>query len=105
MIGRGTKVLSGLHFIGTDPTYERRGAATLMLQWGVQRCKEERVPAYLESTIEAVPLYEKNGFVEKGRFGMDIRPHSEEWGEGEWARYEEVCFLYAPNNIMGDIEG
>ncbi|KAI1097439.1 putative GNAT family acetyltransferase [Jackrogersella minutella] len=45
-----------LTFIGTDPAYERRGAATKMVRWGIEKCKKENVPAYLESTLEAAPL-------------------------------------------------
>ena len=81
----------GLTFIGTDPVHERRGAASLLLQWGLVRCVRDNVPAYLESTVDAGPLYERHGFTSAENLSMVL-----EGREGESALYEEVCFIFRP---------
>ncbi|KAI0883007.1 putative GNAT family acetyltransferase [Annulohypoxylon maeteangense] len=60
-----------LSFIGTDPSHERRGAATMLIQWGIHQSKKYNVPIYLESTLVAAPLYRKLGFVEVGKFSLN----------------------------------
>ena len=50
----------GLSFIETDPPHQRRGASSLLLQWGLDRSKSDSYPAYLE--IDAGPLYERHRF-------------------------------------------
>ncbi|KAI1441914.1 putative GNAT family acetyltransferase [Annulohypoxylon stygium] len=79
-----------LSFIGTDPSYERLGAATMMVQWGIGQCKKYHVPAYLESTLEAAPFYRKLGFeeVEKFSLGCEIAD------SGIIKTYEEISFIY-----------
>ncbi|KAJ2975927.1 hypothetical protein NUW58_g8221 [Xylaria curta] len=68
-----------LTFMGTDPCYKGRGAASLLIRWGMDRCKLERVPAYVESTVEAAGLYAKHGFTAVGRLSLDItNPESRE---------------------------
>lgn len=52
----------GLTFLATDPLYARQGAGSLMMAWGVDQCKKQNVPAYFDSTVEAVPFYEKTEF-------------------------------------------
>lgn len=84
----------GLTFIGTNPLHERRGAATLLLQWGLQRCINDSVPAYLESTIEAGPLYERHGFDSAEKIYVLLKGK-----EGESVLYEEVCFVFRPPAI------
>ena len=50
-------------FVGTDPKYQGRGAATMLTKWGLERAERDRVPVYLESTLNAVSLYERLGFL------------------------------------------
>lgn len=79
----------GLTFIGTDPLHERRGAATSLTRWGLDRCAENKIPAYLESTLNAVPFYERLGFKTMERLSIDL--------EGP-VIYEEACCLYEVND-------
>ncbi|KAK3687879.1 putative GNAT family acetyltransferase [Podospora appendiculata] len=82
-----------LSFIGTDPQHQRRGAASLLVGWAVKRCKEENVPAYLESTGDALRLYESFGFTVERTIEMELEgmgPH------GSSVVYEEMCFLFRP---------
>jgi len=64
-----------------------------MVQWGLQRCGEENYPAYLESTVKAVRLYEKHRFVptQKITLELDTKP-----GDREPDTYTETGLLYKP---------
>ncbi|OTA55559.1 putative GNAT family acetyltransferase [Hypoxylon sp. EC38] len=79
-----------LTFIGTDPDYERRGAATMMVRWGMNQCKKNCVPAYLESTLEAASFYRKLGFEAVEKISLQY-----ESGNSNISQvYEEICFVY-----------
>jgi len=43
----------------------------MILEWGLEQARKAGVPAYLEAAPEAKGLYEKFGFVEAGRQGVD----------------------------------
>lgn len=51
-----------LIFMATDPAWRRRGAATMCVQWGIDKCKELGIPAYLEASKEGAPVYQRLGF-------------------------------------------
>ncbi|KAI4094319.1 MAG: hypothetical protein LQ339_007505 [Xanthoria mediterranea] len=74
-----------LTFIGTDPQCERRGAASALIEWGLDRCRKSNVPAYLESTLMAVPLYERLGFKTMYKVSIIL---------GRSVTYEEACCLF-----------
>ena len=86
-----THPVIGLSFIATDPAHERRGAASLLLQWGLEQSQQNNIPAYLESTVDAGPLYERKGFVPVETISMVL-----EGKGGESMVYEEVCFIFRP---------
>ncbi|KAI3399938.1 hypothetical protein diail_5094 [Diaporthe ilicicola] len=50
-----------LGMIVTSPEYRRRGAAALLVQWGIDRADERGVEIYIESSTAGKPLYEKFG--------------------------------------------
>lgn len=85
-----------LSFIGTDPQYERRGAATSLMQWGLDRCRRRNIPAYLESTLDAVPFYEQLGFRKMCTVSIILE---------ESVNYEEACCLFEPCIEVSAIEG
>jgi GNAT superfamily N-acetyltransferase len=67
MIDKHTQWMGGrphalLRYMTVAPKYRRRGLATMCVQWGVDRCKELGIPAYLEASEEGAPVYEKLGF-------------------------------------------
>ena len=62
-----------MSYIGTDPQHERRGAASMLINWGLERGKSEGVPVALESTKNAWPLYEKLEFQSEKRILMILR--------------------------------
>ncbi|KAF3067125.1 hypothetical protein GL218_08902 [Daldinia childiae] len=79
-----------LTFMGTDPAYQRRGAATMMVRWGIEHSRKDGAPAYLESTLEAAPFYRNLGFVDVDNISLEYQVD----GTEERSIYEEVSFLY-----------
>lgn len=52
-----------LSMIGVDPSRQGQGLGAALLKAGLQRCDEDGLPAYLESSSpKNVPLYERHGF-------------------------------------------
>ena len=52
-----------LEFLGTDPAHQGRGIGSALLQPVLDRCDDEGVGAYLESSKESnVPFYARHGF-------------------------------------------
>lgn len=69
--------------IFTHPSYRRRGAAQLMLDWGVNKADELGLDIFLDSTPQGRPLYEVNGFtyVEENVTELTIESPDEKWNE------------------------
>ena len=57
--GRGHAILQ---YMATDKAWRRQGAATACVKWGLERCEELGVPAYLEASPDGFPVYKKLGF-------------------------------------------
>jgi GNAT superfamily N-acetyltransferase len=54
-----------LEFLGTDPAHQGKGVGSALIQPMLDRCDEEGLPAYLESSKERnLPFY--------GRFGFEV---------------------------------
>lgn len=66
----------------------------MSLQWGLQRAVKDNVPAYLESTIDATPMYEKKGFKAVEKPSMILAGMSD---DGAPVVYEETCFICRPS--------
>ena len=64
------------------------------MEWGIDQSRKHETPAYLESTVEAGPLYLKHGFVAHGNISLDLDNLD---GNGSHV-YTEVCFLFTPEN-------
>ncbi|WQF86163.1 Putative GNAT domain, acyl-CoA N-acyltransferase [Colletotrichum destructivum] len=87
----GSRPFLHLTFICTDLRFRGHGVGTLLMRAVTEVAKTEGLPVFLESTIDAVPFYEKLGFVRVGGFRMSIPvdgPPSPKEGF-----YEEVCML------------
>lgn len=91
----------GLTFIGTDPEHERRGAASLLARWGLERSMSENVPIALESTMDAVPFYERLGFRPEAHISMPLHGLGK---DGESVLYEEVCLVFRPSNFPSSVD-
>ncbi|OAL36935.1 hypothetical protein AYO20_03704 [Fonsecaea nubica] len=75
--------------IGTSPKYQKQGAASLLLQWGLERADDRGLSIYVESAPAALRLYERHGFKEISKFPLEMSP----WKEGE---YLNVCMVRQP---------
>ncbi|GFG20805.1 GNAT family N-acetyltransferase [Aspergillus udagawae] len=82
-----------LSFIATDPSYARRGAGSLLVNWGIERSKKENLPIALESTLDAVPFYQRLGFQAEAHISMPLEGIVK---DGESVLYEEECLVYRP---------
>jgi hypothetical protein len=71
----------------------------MLLQWGIDRGKSEHVPVYLESTVEAAALYERNHFQSEASFSMVLEGMGK---DGEPVTYSETCFVLRPNGSGED---
>ncbi|KAK6958487.1 hypothetical protein Daesc_001288 [Daldinia eschscholtzii] len=81
-----------LTFMGTDPAYQGRGAASMMVRWGMEQSRIDLAPAYLESTIEAATFYKKLGFTALEKISLEYRLDD----SNTPSTYEEISFLYRP---------
>lgn len=64
-----------MHMV-TRPSCRGRGAAKLLVGWGMARADEEGVPAYLEAGVMGKPLYEKMGWQQVGDLlEVDLKKH------------------------------
>lgn len=60
----------------TRQCYRRQGAASQLVQWGVDRAREDGVPAFLEASVGGKPVYEAGGFQEICEaVPWDMRPY------------------------------
>lgn len=82
-----------LSWIAVSPSHGHQGVGTKLLVWGLDACNKQRVPAYLESTVEAAEtFYAKAGFRERGRIQLVVK--------GEL--YEEVACVYEPSSMQDE---
>jgi len=64
-----------LPFMGVEPNWHRRGVGTALMRRALQRCDQERMPAYLENTNpQNQPFYEQFGFRAIGRIQAGTSP-------------------------------
>lgn len=66
----------------SDPTHRNLGAASALLQWGVDLADHERIPAFLEASPHAYGLYKKFGFEDVEMLDVPLRgaEQNREWG-------------------------
>ncbi|KAJ4305728.1 hypothetical protein N0V90_001259 [Kalmusia sp. IMI 367209] len=54
-----------MHMV-THPAHRGKGAAGLLVKWGIEQAEKDGVPAYLEAGVMGRPIYERYGFVQVG---------------------------------------
>ena len=74
---------SGLDICATIPSERRRGAASLSLQWGVDKADEMDVESFIEATIDGAQLYERFGY--KTTQLMSLKKDNMD-GDEEWQK-------------------
>lgn len=80
-------------FVCTDPGFQGKGAGSLLTQKVQEAAGAADLPIYLESTIGAVKMYERLGFVTMDSFEMVVPKRGR---AGETDVYEELCMLWKP---------
>jgi hypothetical protein len=68
-----------MHMV-THPAHRRKGAAGLLMKWGVEQSEITQAPVYLEAGVMGKPIYERYDFVEMGdpivadlrKYGVDM---------------------------------
>ncbi|KAI8630612.1 putative GNAT family acetyltransferase [Xylariaceae sp. FL1651] len=91
----GDKPCYRLTFMGTDPAYERRGAASMMVRWGLDQCRKKGVLAYIESTLDAAAFYEKLGFTAFSNLSLEYKIA----GQYQAKVYREISFIHRPSSV------
>ncbi|KAF2728746.1 hypothetical protein EJ04DRAFT_581129 [Polyplosphaeria fusca] len=86
----GTKPYLMLNSLATLPEHRRRGAAKILINWGLDKADTADLPLYLTATEEAKPLYEKCGF----KLERSIEFNREVWG-GEGSDWH-YCMIRHP---------
>lgn len=56
--------------LATRPEHERRGAGSMLVQWGCDIADENGVPAYIDASKAGAPLYKKFGFEDRTEPGL-----------------------------------
>ena len=77
-IGEGRPCWILMHLV-TRPSQRGKGAARLLVEWGIEQAMKTGAPAYLEAGVMGMPIYEKMGFrqvgelmeLDLGRFGLE----------------------------------
>lgn len=80
-----------LSYMAVDPAWRRRGAATACVRWGMERCEELGVPAYLEATEQGRKAYLSMGWEVVRVEGEEMEfPPMMWWPEGveRWVEME-----------------
>ncbi|KAK1672966.1 hypothetical protein BDP55DRAFT_730972 [Colletotrichum godetiae] len=68
----GSRPFLHLTFLCTDYRFRGRGAGKALVHAATKAARAEGLPVFLESTTDAVPFYERLGFVMIGKFHMDL---------------------------------
>lgn len=64
-----------LNMIAVDPARQGQGLGSVLMKAALQRCDEEGIPAYLESSNPRnISLYERHGFEALGQIQLDDSP-------------------------------
>ncbi|KAJ8058017.1 hypothetical protein OCU04_013189 [Sclerotinia nivalis] len=77
-----------LNLIGTHPDFRRRGYATQLLKWGIERAERDNAPLVLIASPMGEPTYLASGFKELERVDVVV--------EGDYENQEIVKMLYRP---------
>jgi GNAT superfamily N-acetyltransferase len=74
-IGTGSPVWILMHMV-TRQSHRGRGAAAMLIKWGIAESEKSGAPAYLEAGAQGRPIYAKYGFIQVGDIKkLDLKPY------------------------------
>ena len=89
----GGRPYGQLKFMCVDGAHRRQGVGSAVVRWGMDRCAELGVPAYLEASVEGMELYRRMGF-------EDMGPATDENGEP----YAYPAMIWWPPGVRRDLD-
>jgi GNAT superfamily N-acetyltransferase len=78
-----------VNYCFVDPEHRRKGAGSLMMEWGCKLADEMGLEAFVESTDNGRELYKAHGFVIVRPFFLDLPPATV-GDEEEFARLKKI---------------
>jgi ribosomal protein S18 acetylase RimI-like enzyme len=72
-------ILPALLDLATAPSYRRRGLASILVKWGIERADENRKTIILDASPSGFPLYKTLGFKEVDKLEIPLEEYG---GEG-----------------------
>lgn len=75
----------------TSPAQQRRGAASVLLDWGITRARALNLPIFLIASPAGLPLYRKYGFQAVGEIQIDTSLYTPALSQNEFVSH--VCML------------
>ncbi|KAI7481862.1 hypothetical protein KC367_g2628 [Hortaea werneckii] len=72
----GGRALANLSMLVTHPSHQRRGAASMLVQWGCEKADERGMIAALIATEAGIGVYSRHGFQVMKQTMLDLRPYS-----------------------------
>ncbi|KAI6814801.1 hypothetical protein KC332_g7191 [Hortaea werneckii] len=72
----GGRALANLSMLVTHPSHQRRGAASMLVQWGCEKADERGMIAALIATEAGTGVYSRHGFQVMKQTMLDLRPYS-----------------------------
>ena len=73
----------------------------MLIKWGCDIAQEHGVPAFLEATTAGLPVYQKSGFREVGKFEFDLEKYG---GIGSKINVQMAKHPENTSKIVADVE-
>ncbi|KAK3115227.1 hypothetical protein LTR53_005638 [Teratosphaeriaceae sp. CCFEE 6253] len=71
----GSKPHANLQICIAHPKHQRRGAGSMLVQWGCDKADKRGLMSVLQSSAAGLRLYQKHGFTIVKQSTMDLRPY------------------------------
>lgn len=96
-----------LAMLFTHPSHRRRGAASLLLNWGMREADRLGLEIFLEATDDGKPCYEAHGFLYMGTNYWEAakRNPSKEWAALERYLQTPIHTYLMWRPVLGRLEG
>jgi GNAT superfamily N-acetyltransferase len=82
----GSRPFFMLNSLATLPDHQRRGAAQMLLEWGLKKADDASLPLFLVASQGARPMYERNGFKLRKTIEFDREPWGGEGSDWHYVR-------------------